>query len=144
MVLLDNVVHRLVLPDADGRFPFSMDCLQGGQIGTTFVHGDRLGDPIFFDSLLEVTMHHSLVAIASQQKVEDLTCLVQCPIPVLRLTLDLDVRFIHPPAFADRTFVLAKGLFEQWQEPDHPAMHRRMVNLKSTLNDHFLQIALAQ
>ena len=42
MVVLDNVVQILVLPDFDGRFPLSIDRLQGGQIGAVFVHSDRL------------------------------------------------------------------------------------------------------
>jgi hypothetical protein len=54
-------------------------------------------------------------------------------VQVLELT-DLDGRFpfsvdvIHPPALANRTFVLAKGFLEQRYELDDPAMHARMVD----------------
>jgi hypothetical protein len=32
MTLFDDVVQMLDLPDLDGRFPFSVDGLKGGQI----------------------------------------------------------------------------------------------------------------
>jgi hypothetical protein len=42
MVLLDDVVQVLDLPDLDGRFPFSVEGLEGGQISAAFVHGNSL------------------------------------------------------------------------------------------------------
>jgi hypothetical protein len=37
MILLDDVVQILDLPDLYGRFPLSVDGLQGGQISPAFV-----------------------------------------------------------------------------------------------------------
>jgi hypothetical protein len=83
MVLLDNVVEILVLPDCDGRFTFSIDRLQGGQIGTAFVHGDRLGGAVLVNRLLEVATRRSLVAMRPQKKIDGLSILVYSTIQVL-------------------------------------------------------------
>jgi hypothetical protein len=48
-----------------------------------------------------------------QQEIDRIAGLVHRAIQVLLLAAHLDVGFIHPPAPADRTFVLAKGLLEQ-------------------------------
>jgi hypothetical protein len=76
MVLLDNVVQILVLPDLDGRFPSSIDHLQGRQIGAAVVHGDRLGGAVLVDGFIEVATRRSLVAMRPQKKIDGLSILV--------------------------------------------------------------------
>jgi hypothetical protein len=72
MALFNKVVQILVFPDFDGRLPGSIDRLQGGQIGTTFVHGDRLGGAVLVDGFLEVATRCSLVAVGTHEKVDGL------------------------------------------------------------------------
>jgi hypothetical protein len=47
VVLLNNVVQLLNLPDLDGRFPLSIDALEGSQIGAAFIHGEIFFIPGF-------------------------------------------------------------------------------------------------
>jgi hypothetical protein len=48
--------------------------------------------------------------------------------------LDLDIGFINSPARTDRTLVLAKRLFEQRNQLDDPAMHRRVFDVNVALS----------
>jgi hypothetical protein len=113
MILLDDIVRILDLPDLDGRFPLGVDDLEGGQIRPSFIHGHGLGHPVPIDGFLEVTACCRLVAMRPQQEIDRIASLVHRAIQVLPLAAHLDVVFIHPPALADRTFVLAKGFLEQ-------------------------------
>ncbi|CAE6944324.1 hypothetical protein R69927_07843 [Paraburkholderia domus] len=143
MILLDYVVQILDLPDLDRRFPFSVDGLQGRQIGPAFVHGHGLRRAVAIDGLLEVAARGNLVAMRPQQEIDRIAGLVHCAIQVFPLAAHLDVGFIHPPALTHRTFALAKGFLEQRYELDDPAMHARMINLKAALSHHLLEIAKA-
>src|SRR5471032_2334532 len=105
MILLDDVVQVLDLSGLDGRFPLSLDGLQGGQISPAFVHGHGLRRTVSIDGFLEVAARGSLVAMRTQQEIDRITGLVYCAIQVLPLAAHLDVGFIRPPTLADRTFV---------------------------------------
>ena len=87
---------------------FSVDGLEGGQIGPAFIHGHDLRRAVAIDGLLEVAPRGSLVAMRPQQEIERISGLVHCAIQVLPLAAYLDVGFIHPPALIHRTFVLAR------------------------------------
>lgn len=65
VVLLDDVVQILDLTDLDGRFRFGVDRLEGRQIGSAFVHGDRLRHAVLADGFLEVATRRS--SMGSQQ-----------------------------------------------------------------------------
>ncbi|MGF6301209.1 hypothetical protein OKW43_007977 [Paraburkholderia sp. WC7.3g] len=59
LVLSDNVVQIFDLAHLDGRFPFGVDHLQHGQIGTAFVYGDGLRFAVLIDGFLEVATRGS-------------------------------------------------------------------------------------
>ena len=67
MVLLDNVIQILVLPDFDGRFTFRINRIQGGQIGTAFVNGNRLWGAVLVDGFLEVATCRSPIAMRREK-----------------------------------------------------------------------------
>jgi hypothetical protein len=67
MVMLDDVVQILDLPDLDGRFPFSVDGLKGRQIGAAFVHGNGLWRAVLIDGFLEVATRCSFVTMGPKQ-----------------------------------------------------------------------------
>ncbi|MEA3094757.1 MAG: hypothetical protein QOJ04_6099, partial [Caballeronia sp.] len=123
VILPYDVIQILDLADLDRRFPFSIDTLDGGQIGAAFVHGDRLGHAVLADGFLEVATRRGLVTARSQKEIDGVARLVDSAVQVFPFATDLDIGFVHPPALADRPLVLAKRLFEQRHEFDHPAMH---------------------
>jgi hypothetical protein len=47
MVLFDEVVQILILPDLDRRLPVDVDDKQGGQIGAASIHCDSLRSPFW-------------------------------------------------------------------------------------------------
>ncbi len=53
MVLLNEVIQILVLPDLDRRFPLSIDRLQGREVRATLVHRDGLWRTVLGDGLFE-------------------------------------------------------------------------------------------
>jgi hypothetical protein len=69
----DNVVQVLDLTDLDGRFPFSVDALDGGQIGAAFVDGNGLGHAVLIHGFLEVTTGGSLVTMGPKQEIDGLS-----------------------------------------------------------------------
>jgi hypothetical protein len=84
MILFDDVVQILDLPDLDGRLLFSVDGLKGGQIGPVFIHGHGLRRAVPIDGFLEVAARSSLVVMRPQQKIHRIAGLVHCAIQVLR------------------------------------------------------------
>jgi hypothetical protein len=49
-------------------------------------------------------------------------------VQVFPLPLDLDVRFVHTPALADRALATAKGFLQYRQQLDRPAVHGRVID----------------
>ncbi|RKT20821.1 hypothetical protein B0G69_4167 [Paraburkholderia sp. RAU2J] len=139
-----TLFRNLDLAHLHGRFPFGVDGLQCGQIGTAFVYGDGLRFAVLIEGFLEIATRGSLVTMGSQQEIDGLSGLIHRTIQVLPLAAHLDVRFVHPPAPADRPLMLAKRFFEQRHEFDHPAVYRRMVHLETAFRHHLFQIAQAQ
>jgi hypothetical protein len=83
MILFDDVVQILDLADLDGRFPFSVDGLQGRQTGPAFIHGHGLGRAVAIDGLLEVAAGRFLVPLGSQQEVNRVAGLVDAAVEIL-------------------------------------------------------------
>ena len=83
MILFDDIVQILDLSNLDGRFPFSVDGLQGGQIGPTFIHGHGLRRAVTIDGLFKVAARCSLVTMGSKQEIDGLAGLVHSAIQVL-------------------------------------------------------------
>jgi hypothetical protein len=83
MILPDDVVRILELPDLDGHLPLSVDGPQRGQISPAFLHGHGLRRTVLIDGLLEVEVRGSLVAMRTQQEIDRIAGLVRCPIRVL-------------------------------------------------------------
>ncbi|MGF6439906.1 hypothetical protein QF001_000658 [Paraburkholderia youngii] len=53
VVLLNEVIQILVLPDLDRRFPLSIDRLHGREVRATLVHRDGLWRTVLGDGLFE-------------------------------------------------------------------------------------------
>jgi hypothetical protein len=49
VILLDDLIQVLDLSNPDGRFPLSVDALEGTQIGRAFIHGHGLGRAVTID-----------------------------------------------------------------------------------------------
>jgi hypothetical protein len=110
MVLLHDVIQVLDLANLDWRLPLGIHRLQRGQIGATFVDGYRLRCTIAGHGLFEEATGRDLVPSGPEQKIDGVARLIDCAIQVLPLAFDLDIALVHPPAFANRTLMLAERL----------------------------------
>ena len=86
MVLFDNIIQILHLPDGDGRAMLCVIAFDGGFLGVTAVNSDRLRDPVPADRLLQKPQGRLLIAVLGQQKVDGLTLLIDRPIEIAPLT----------------------------------------------------------
>ena len=89
MILLDDVVQILDLPDLDGVSRSALMASRAGQISPAFVHGHGLRRAVSIDGFLEVAARGSLVAMRTQQEIDRITGLVYCAIQVLPLARTL-------------------------------------------------------
>jgi hypothetical protein len=113
MVLLHDVVQILDLTNLDGRLALGVHRVKRGQIGAAFVDGYGLGRAVLTNCLFEEAPRSSLLPLGSEQKIDGIARLIDCPVKILPLALDLDIGFVNTPAVADRTLVLTKCPFEQ-------------------------------
>ena len=59
-------------------------------------------------------------------------------------TFDLDIGFIHAPAPVNRALILSSLLVKKRGVMQHPAVKRRVINIKAALGHHLLNIAIAE
>ena len=79
-----------------------------------------------------------LVAINGQKEINSLTFLIDSAVEVFPLTLDLDVRFVHPAALADRPLLAFAESGLQFRRELLEDV--RMIDLYTPLRHHFFQI----
>jgi hypothetical protein len=63
VILLHDVIQVLALSDPDGRFPLSVDALEGSQIGPAFIHGHGLRRAVAIDGLFKVAARRGVSRI---------------------------------------------------------------------------------
>jgi hypothetical protein len=95
MVLFYDIIQIVHLPDGDGRAVLFVRAFDGGFIGVTAVHGDRLRDSVPADRLLQKPQRGLCIPMLGEQKVNGLAVLIYLPIPIAPLTLDLAVRLVR-------------------------------------------------
>ena len=92
MVLFDHVVQVPDLTDLDGRFVLGIDRVQRGQIGAAFVDDHRLVHTILNDRIFKEAPSCHLVAPGSEQEISGFSHLAHCPVEILPLAFDFDIR----------------------------------------------------
>ena len=80
-----------------------------------------------------------LVTINGQKEINSLTFLIDSAVEVFPLTLDLDVRFVRPPALADRPLLAFAESGSQFRrELMDPAVDVRVIDLYTPAPPSFL------
>jgi hypothetical protein len=140
----ESLIQIFHLPDGDGRTVLFVIAFEGGFIGVTTVNGDRLRDPVPADCLLQKPQRGLCIPMLGQQKVNGLAVLIDRPIQIAPLPLNLDVRLIHPPTDPYRTLAPVKRLFQQRAILDSPPVDGGVIDVNPTFCHEFLDVAGAQ
>jgi hypothetical protein len=144
VILLDNVVEIFDLPNRDRYFAFLVQLLHRCLVGAALVHRYLVGHSVVPYGLLEKAPGGGRITLGSQQKVDRLALLVDCPIQVFPGAVDPDVHLIHPPTGTGGVLVLSAGCLKQWQKPDRPAVDRGIVSRRTTFLHHFFEMPVTQ
>jgi hypothetical protein len=123
MILLDHVIEVFDLPNRDRDFAFLVQLHQCCLVGAALVHRYLVGHSVVPDGLLEEAPGGGCITLGSQQEVDRLALLVDCPIQILPGAVNPDLCLIHPPAGTDGVLVLSEGFLKHWQKPDRPAIN---------------------
>ena len=122
MILLDDIVEILDLPDLDRDVSLRIQLVERSLVGAALVHRHRTGDFTVPHRFVEKAPCRCRIAFGSQQEIDSFALLVHRAIEIFPDTFDLDVGFIHAPAFTNGMLMISKRLFQQGQEPDRPAI----------------------
>ena len=90
MILLHDIVEVFHLPDNNVRAVFLVVALNGRFVGVAAVNGNRLGEPVAADRLLEKAQRSLFVPMLGEQKVNSLALLIDRTIEIAPLALYLD------------------------------------------------------
>ena len=112
MVLPDDVVEVLYLPNQDRSFQASIDPIHRRLVGATLIHRDFLGNIVGLHGLVKEAHDCSLVAPGRQQEVDRPALLVYCAAEIFQDPFDLDTGFVHAPSPVNRAFMLARDFFK--------------------------------
>lgn len=112
MILLDDIIEILDLPDPDRDVSLRVQLLERCLVGTALVHRYRYGDIVVPHRLVEEAPGRCCIAFSGQQEIDGFALLVHGTIELLPGAFDLDVRLIHPPAFTDRVLMLPEELVQ--------------------------------
>src|SRR5665647_1667618 len=144
MVLLNDVVEVLHLPNNYRNSAAGLDLINGRLVGAALVHSDLRRNTVGLHGFVKEAHGCGLVALSSQQEVGCLALLVYRAVKILPDAFDLDVGFVHSPTDTNRPLVFTKDFFKGGQKPDRPAVDRRMVDKHASFLHHFLKMAIAQ
>ena len=84
---------------------FLLQCRNCRRISAALIDRDFVRKTVLLNGFLEEAPGGFLVAVGGQQEVDGLAVSIDGAVKVFPLALDLDVRFIYPPARADRAFL---------------------------------------
>ena len=93
MILLDDVVEILHLPNNDRSSAAGIDLINRRLVGAALVDGDLLGYIVGLHDFFKEPQGCGLVALGGQKKVDRLALLVYSAIKVFPDPFDLDVGF---------------------------------------------------
>lgn len=142
MVLLDNVVEILTLPDRDGCRVSRIVVGNRGRVTATLIHRHLLRESLSPNRLVEERLGRVPIATRRLQEVNGVTFLVHGAIQVLPLSFQSYVSLIHPPASAHRLLPPPKLLFKLRGILDDPAVKGRMIDSHAVLLHHLFQLAV--
>jgi hypothetical protein len=90
VILFDDIVQVLRLPDLDGCFALGVDGFQRSHTSAAFVDHHRLGLAIQGDRFFEIPLRCCLVPMGRQQKVDRIAGLVDGVIQVFPMPFPID------------------------------------------------------
>ena len=99
---------------------------------------------MLLDGLRQESFGRSTIAPFTEEDINRLPVFVYPPIPIDPFAVELDLPLIDAPRCAHRPSVALPPLREFWDLPLHPAHHRRMRHLNTTLRHHLSEIAITQ
>src|SRR6185312_633107 len=143
MILLNNVVEVFDLADLDIRIMLLVIAFDRRGVGAALVDRDLLGLAMTADRLAQKAQRRPAVAFGRQQKVNRVAGLVDGSVQVFPLALDPHICFVQPPADAHGTLATMKGLLQQRDILQHPAIDRGMVDLDAPFFHHLLELPVA-
>src|SRR5450830_1400519 len=126
MVLLNDVVEVLHLPNNYRNSAAGLDLINGRFVGAALVHSDLRRNTVGLHGFVKEAHGCGLVALGRQQEVDCLALLVYRAVEILPDAFDLYVRLVHAPAPSHwaqclrRTFSsngrnqIAQRLIEEW------------------------------
>lgn len=144
VVLLDDVVHVLALPQFDIRPRVGIDAQDGGRVRAALIDGDLLGYTVQADGLFDKTSGGCVISLCAKQKVDRIAVAIDRSVQILPLASEPDVRFVHPPARADGAFAPSERGYQHRRDLDRPAMDGGVINDNAALGHHFLNVPQAQ
>ena len=102
MILLDNVIEILALPDHDLRAVLPIVILDPGFVGAALVDVGDPGKPVILDGAREESTCGTTIAFGGEQEINGVSLFIHRAVPIAILAANLDVRLVHAPALADR------------------------------------------
>src|SRR5665647_1173259 len=98
MVLLNDVVEVLHLPNNYRNSAAGLDLINGRLVGAALVHSDLRRNTVGLHGFVKEAHGCGLVALSSQQEVDCLALLVYRAVEILPDAFDQDAGLIHAPA----------------------------------------------
>ena len=94
--------------------------------------------------LAEKALGSLQIAPGGEQEVDGRAVLVDGPVKIMPLSSDLDVRFINPDRAAMGFAEGAQPALDQRGIGQNPAVEGRVVDLQAPLQEHLLDVTIAQ
>lgn len=108
------------------------------------VNRDFLWRSVLLNSLGEEPLRSINISVLTQQEINSVRLLINCPIKILPLTPNADVCFIHSPRRADRASKATPFLFELSDVVLYPSQDCSMGEFDPTSSHHVAQVAIAE
>lgn len=144
VVLLDDVVEVLALPNRDRRVMLGVVAFDAGGVGAALVNRDALRKAVVPDGPGEKPLRRRPITFGGEHEVHGVTGLVHRAIEVLPVPTDLDVGLVHAPTRSNGALPSTKGLFHDRHQLDDPTMNRGVIDAYATLLHHLFEVAQAQ
>ncbi len=148
MILLDQIVEVLATPDFDeiplGVFPTEQSESRVALLVAIERDLTRPPRQARGQRFAEERLRSGNAAIRTEQEVHRLAVLVDSPVEIIPLALNVDIRFVHTPGGIHRPCEAVPSLLEFRHVTDHPPMNRRVRHDDAPLRLHRHQIPVAQ
>ena len=144
VIPLHHIIQIFHLPDDDVGPVLLGVALDGGFIGVTAINPDRLRDPVAADRLGQNPERRCFIPVLREQEVNGLAVLIHRPIPITPLSLDPNIRFLHPPADPDGPLAAVERRLQLRAVLDDPPVDGRMIHVDPAFKHQFFDMARAQ